>query len=1079
MSAVVTMPREVILASAGSGKTFRISSRIIGLLAAGEAPDTIFASTFTRKAAGEILDRVLIRLAKAALDESEARELAGHARIEGQDPPPPDPSFWRDVLARTVREIHRLDVATLDAFFVRAVGSFGHELGLPPRWGIADDPTADRIRSEALADVLKEIDDGAQIELVRGLAGGHARRSVHQALSREVDDVLRVHEAIAPGATGWSALRAAVDEQPADLDVRCEELAEQLAAAEVPLAGSGTPNGHWVRAVAAVVESVRGQAWEDVIGKGLVGKVLTDGDDATYYRSTFPPSLRRLMDDAAELARRCLAPKLAARAEAMGRLGELYGRAFEDRLRSTGMFRFEDMTRLLTGPASIPGRSDLFYRLDGRALHLLLDEFQDTSLPQWAALEPLADGLIGVAGGAACGAEGGKGAAVVVADPKQSIYGWRGAAPVVVRHAAERYDLERETLATSWRSSQVVLDAVNRVFDSLEDREFFDDHDIDRSVAAEWAEAFQPHTAQHDLPGYVRLVVGPRDAGRSSKRPELCRCAAEHIRAIAARAPGRSIGVLTRKNDTVARLMFELRELGVEASEEGGTPLNDAPAPATVLALLRMIDHPGDRLARYHVAGTPLGGVVGLRDPADDEAAAAVAARLRRQLVEDGYGATLAEIATAAQPSCGPRDRARLRQLVELGHRWDERPTLRVDDFVRFVEAERVQQPARADLRVMTVHQSKGLEFDVVVLPELDESYTGGGRGGGGPLAFRPEPTGPVTHVFPPMKQSLRRLFSHLPELEAAYAQKRAGEVRDALSTLYVAATRARYALHMIVAADGEKGLGSTRSHARLLREALASLEEPAVDGDVLYEGGDPDWHETAPSKREPVAMPPVAPEQIPLRTGERRRMLGRRKPSDVEGVERVDLRQVLGLSEDGSSAARERGSLVHAWLEELEWVEDGLPDDDRMRAIARRVAPVMDEARVTEERAWLRERLRAPEVREALGRAAYTEGATVERELPFLRREGDALVEGVIDRLVLVREGGRLVRAEVLDYKTNRIESGDTAELAAKVEHYTPQLLAYRRAVAGIYRLPLQSVSARLVFLTPGAVRAVEPAGE
>ena len=63
---VASLPRDLVLASAGSGKTFRISSEIIALLARGEAPDEIFASTFTRKAAGEILDRVLVRLAAAA-----------------------------------------------------------------------------------------------------------------------------------------------------------------------------------------------------------------------------------------------------------------------------------------------------------------------------------------------------------------------------------------------------------------------------------------------------------------------------------------------------------------------------------------------------------------------------------------------------------------------------------------------------------------------------------------------------------------------------------------------------------------------------------------------------------------------------------------------------------------------------------------------------------------------------------------------------------------------------------------------------------------------------------------------------
>src|SRR5947208_16399358 len=66
----------VIRASAGTGKPYQLAVRFIGLLAAGARPDEILATTFTRKAAGEILDRVLSWLAAAAADDAERSELA-------------------------------------------------------------------------------------------------------------------------------------------------------------------------------------------------------------------------------------------------------------------------------------------------------------------------------------------------------------------------------------------------------------------------------------------------------------------------------------------------------------------------------------------------------------------------------------------------------------------------------------------------------------------------------------------------------------------------------------------------------------------------------------------------------------------------------------------------------------------------------------------------------------------------------------------------------------------------------------------------------------------------------------------
>ena len=68
-------PPQLVRASAGSGKTFRLVHRFIGLLAAGVEPRRILATTFTRKAAGEILGRVMEKLAGATLDSKIRAEV--------------------------------------------------------------------------------------------------------------------------------------------------------------------------------------------------------------------------------------------------------------------------------------------------------------------------------------------------------------------------------------------------------------------------------------------------------------------------------------------------------------------------------------------------------------------------------------------------------------------------------------------------------------------------------------------------------------------------------------------------------------------------------------------------------------------------------------------------------------------------------------------------------------------------------------------------------------------------------------------------------------------------------------------
>ena len=130
--------REVVLASAGSGKTYRLSSRLIGLLAIGVAPEEILASTFTRKAAGEIMDRVLLRLAEGASDPVSAQELA-ESMPAGVPPEHLTQEGCSDLLSKTVGELHRLQVVTLDAFFFRVARAFALELGLPQSWKLAQD----------------------------------------------------------------------------------------------------------------------------------------------------------------------------------------------------------------------------------------------------------------------------------------------------------------------------------------------------------------------------------------------------------------------------------------------------------------------------------------------------------------------------------------------------------------------------------------------------------------------------------------------------------------------------------------------------------------------------------------------------------------------------------------------------------------------------------------------------------------------------------------------------------------------------------------------------------------------------
>lgn len=330
----------------------------------------------------------------------------------------------------------------------------------------------------------------------------------------------------------------------------------------------------------------------------------------------------------------------------------------------------------------------MLYRLDVRISHLLLDEFQDTSPSQWKVLRPLARRVVCKDSGQSF---------LCVGDVKQAIYGWRGGVAEIFEVLDRELEgLQPEYLNQSRRSSQVVIDCVNRVFSGLATNAVMQKY---AAAAQNWSARFAEHSTVHqDMPGYCSLAT-TRQAGPDEKQAVVTLCAAaDEIARLHKVIPGYSIGVLVRRNAAVARLIYELRQRGVEASEEGGNPLTDSSAVEVVLSLLTLADHPGDTIARFHVAKSPLGKALGFDNHRDSAAASQLSHQVRRSLLTAGYGPTIYQWTEQLAASCDRRDLSRLLQLVELAYRYETRVGVRVDDFVNLVRKQRMQDPAVADV---------------------------------------------------------------------------------------------------------------------------------------------------------------------------------------------------------------------------------------------------------------------------------------------------------------------------------------------------------------------------------------------
>jgi ATP-dependent exoDNAse (exonuclease V) beta subunit len=271
---------------------------------------------------------------------------------------------------------------------------------------------------------------------------------------------------------------------------------------------------------------------------------------------------------------------------------------------------------------------------------------------------------------------------------------------------------------------------------------------------------------------------------------------------------------------------------------------------------------------------------------------------------------------------------------------------------------------------------------------------------------------------------------------------------------------------------------------SNVLRHALKPAEV-APPGTILWERRSAeDWGDRlaedarsgAPADRERVELVLRRPR------GVRASRLQGRSPSSMEGGRRIDLADAMRLP--GAGAALDRGTLLHAWFEAIEWIEDGTPDEATLLAIAARLGIEADAARSL--MSDFARAIASPAVRSILSREAYADRlgdgrlrVHVRREHPFAVRDADEndapwLLTGFFDRLVTGEHDGVAAWAEVVDFKSDAIDADDMFALGERVAFYRPQMDSYVRAAARVFRLDPGLVGAKIVFTSCDRVEAV-----
>ncbi len=798
----------LIEASAGTGKTHTLTLLYLRLLLErGLSVRQILVCTFTEAATEELRARIRQRIEEAeallaggivgaAADTAETdplvRWLARRAAADGDHG-----ATLRTRLALARLELDQAAVFTLHGFCARALADFPFAGGaLFARGELLD---ARALRAAVAQDLLRRTLAVADPDLpdeLRTLDEAELAQAMDLALQHP-DAVIAEPDlaAIADYRTRWQALRkvatardvaAVLAGEPADYHLNKPfRLALEQAL-------TALRDGDWRRALAAALAPGSGSAQNQT--KLRSGKVplLEDVPALTELRAL--AALRPAMVRACR-ARLLTTAMTAARHELPLRALALRGHTYADLIgglaQALAGARGHALARMLCTVWPVA----------------LVDEFQDTDGRQYAILQAI---------------YAGRGTLLTIGDPKQAIYGFRGGDVYAYLRAARAPGLAHHALDTNWRSSTPLVTALNAFYEAAGPQALRVDGIAYAPVkAAGKADATPLRRDGRPLTSALHLctVTPPERSKESALAACLDACAETVVALLNDRAltlgdapltPG-ALAVLVSRNQDVAALRRRLTARGVPCVGPGRASVMQGTCAAEIETVLAAALDPGDaRLLRAALAtrlcGWSLDAVAALDADAgvwqrETEAFAArrrdwiahgvltllqpliAAAAPRLLAASDGERMLtdlrhLAELLQAQQPSChGPSallawlHAERSAAVEDRGGDGDDERQLRIES-----DAARVQ--------ILTVHASKGLEFDIVLLPTLWHAPQRMG-------VHAPA----VVHVHADDGSAL--LDPGSAGFDGHRARWRVEQLGERLRQQYVALTRARHACHV------------------------------------------------------------------------------------------------------------------------------------------------------------------------------------------------------------------------------------------------------------------------------------------
>jgi ATP-dependent exoDNAse (exonuclease V) beta subunit len=835
-------PFSVFQASAGAGKTYRLVYEYVDLALRGVLPGSILAMTFTNKAAGEMRERVLAvleDLAGAPEHWSKWKSMGEQLASERNWTPQEVQGKAQVALRKTLHDYGAVSIQTLDKFALRLVKTFRYDLRVPD--GFSVELNEKLLQQEAVQRVLDQVGVDpeltalleayvrANLEDEKSWDATRALETVSEHLSRESS---RPHwEALAEvpmeRMQAW-ALELRAEVAQADARIR-REAAEAFAAIEA----TGIPheefsNGSVPKWFREAAQAGYKKEPSDTVLKMLRGAApyLRDSKKSNAANEALLDAMgtKAALADAFEAIEAAYSGSLRARffakhAFATGVLQAL-AVAYEAVCVERGVQPLSKFNSLIYKELVQQNGEYLLERLGSRFRHFFIDEAQDTSRVQWENLYPLLDHAL------SSQEYGQSGTALVVGDGKQSIYRWRNSEAeqfLEVTARAARHEPPKDTLPAwkgrterlilgeNWRSKQELVGWNNRFFAAVGGA----------LKGMLHRTAYAPEAVEQVPKGreggwiQVRTAAGKTTGARME---HIMDDLVDQLRSYAAAGwRWKDLAVLVRNNKQGAAVVERLVDEKIEVFSADSLMLGQSVQVNFWMAALAAAHQPQSRLARAELA-IQAGRAGAWRPTAHLPTHHALELAAERegdfwaawrelfpqwnnaQLRTEGLYAGAESVVRWSGLAPDAYGLAWLSLVLRFGQQSTNAWDAFQEAWERELQTQSIALPDGLDaVVVMTVHKSKGLEFECVFVPFAVNS--GGGFGGPSPVWV---PSGGdwagqgadlPTALVPVRTGAFASFVEGVPVLQDTKTRLEEEEAFDNLNVWYVAFTRPKASL--------------------------------------------------------------------------------------------------------------------------------------------------------------------------------------------------------------------------------------------------------------------------------------------